>query len=66
MMDLHQFCATIGAPILAVAGVGLGLAAMKIDLLAMLQLKSLRQPLQYLVGAVGALCLVDFLMHLAK
>lgn len=62
MMGLAEFCSMVGAPVLALTGVGVGLAALGINLLDVLQLGGLRQVLQYVVGAIGLLCLVYWVM----
>lgn len=62
MMGLAEFCSMVGTPILALSGIGVGLAALGVNLLEMCQLCSLRQVLQYVVGAVGLVCLVNWAM----
>ncbi|MCF7900336.1 hypothetical protein K9K77_02390 [Candidatus Babeliales bacterium] len=62
MMGLAEFCSMVGTPVLALTGVGVGLAALGVDLLKTLQLGGLREVLQYVVGAVGLLCLVHWAM----
>lgn len=59
-MDLHNFCVQWGVPMLSVVAIGVGLGAMKVDILKMLKLQSLRQILQYASLALGVLCLVDW------
>jgi len=59
-MDLHGFCVQYGVPMLAVVGIGVGLGAMKVDILKVFKLQSLRQILQYVAGVIGVLCLVDW------
>lgn len=67
-MDLHNFCVTIGMPVLSLTGVGVGLAGMGVNLLETLHLGGLRHILQPAVGLVGLACLIDWAMcnfHLA-
>lgn len=61
-MMLAEFCSMVGTPVLALAGVGVGLAALGVNLLEVCQLGALRQVLQYVVGAVGLVCLVHWAM----
>lgn len=62
MMDLHNFCMTIGMPALGLTGVVVGLQAMGSDLLKMLGLDGIRAGLQILIGLVGLACLLDCFM----
>ncbi len=62
MMGLSEFCSMVGTPVLALTAVGVGLGALGVNLLEMLQLNGLRQILQYVVGAVGLVCLVNWAM----
>ena len=61
-MDLHGLTVMICLPVLGLTGVGVGLAGMKVNLLELLHLDGLRQILQLLVGLVGVVCLVDWIM----
>jgi hypothetical protein len=62
MMDLHSFCAIVGMPVMGLTSIGVGLAGMGVNLLDLLHLGGLRQILQPLVGLVGLVCIVDWVM----
>jgi hypothetical protein len=62
IVGLVEFCSMVGTPVLALTAVGVGLAALGVNLLEMCQLGAFRQVLQYVVGAIGILSLVNWVM----